>query len=224
MKLRSSSNIPCLQRIFSRQICLYRELTERSSLVNKIIVNLEAFASHGCISGRFVAGPVYLGTCLSRGLFISKRAVTSTRTWGQRIFSSIEFDPAHSFEWGRGEKSAAEIASTRLNCAGSALTRRTDQPSHSDANGVECKHRSSEQTHVQDVAGRCDNRRKNKNCEYRVPQIPPHPARRNHPHQRKKEHQNWHFENQAETDDDGCKQLGIFSNRNHRLEALSVTD
>src|ERR1700721_4682911 len=66
MKLRSSSNIPCLQRIFSRQICLYRELTERSSVVNKIIVNLEAFASHGCISGRFIAGPVYLGACLSR--------------------------------------------------------------------------------------------------------------------------------------------------------------
>src|ERR1700730_1101983 len=112
----------------------------------------------------------------------------------------------------------------RQDGACSALARRIHQPSHSDTDSVERDHWGGEKTHVQDVGGGCDNCRDNKNGEYRISQIPPHPASCNHPHQSEKEHENWHFENQPETDDDRQKQLRIFSNRNHRLEALAVTD
>jgi hypothetical protein len=40
------------------------------------------------------------------------------------------------------------------------------------------------------------------NRQYRMPQIPPHPASRNHAHHSEKKHENRHFENQSETNDD----------------------
>jgi hypothetical protein len=112
----------------------------------------------------------------------------------------------------------------RLDGACSALARRIHQPSYSDTDGVERDHWGGEKAHVQDVGGRCDNCRNNKNCEYGISQVPPHPASRNDPHQSEEEYENRHFEHQSETDDDGQEQLLIFSNRNRRLEALSVTD
>jgi len=76
------------------------------------------------------------------------------------------------------------------------------QPGHSDANAIEPDHRGSKKAHVQDVGGRCDDGCENKNGKYGISQIAPHPASRNHPHQREEEHENGHFENQPESDDD----------------------
>ena len=115
-------------------------------------------------------------------------------------------------------------AQRKLDGACAAVARQIHQPSHSDANGVERDHWSSEKTHVQDVGGRCDNCRDNKNREYGIAQVPLHPASRNHPHQSQKEYEDRHFENQPETDDDCQKQFRIFPNRNHGLKALAVTD
>src|SRR5271169_2299262 len=58
------------------------------------------------------------------------------------------------------------LAQARGAC--SALARRIHQPSHSDTDGVERDHRGGEKTHVQDVGGRCDNCRNNKNREYGI--------------------------------------------------------
>jgi hypothetical protein len=79
------------------------------------------------------------------------------------------------------------------------------QPRHSDTNCVERDDRSGKKTHVEDVAGGGDDCCANKNGQYRIPHIPPHPARRNHPHQGEKEYENGHFENQPESDDDRQK-------------------
>jgi hypothetical protein len=71
-----------------------------------------------------------------------------------------------------------------------------NNPSDSDTDCVECDHRSGEKIHVQDIGGGGNDCRSNKDDEYGIPQIAPHPASRNHPHQNKEEHENWHFENQ----------------------------
>ena len=111
-----------------------------------------------------------------------------------------------------------------LNCTGSSVTRRINEPCHSDADRVEHEHRSSEKAHVKNVGGGrrdcCDN----ENDKYGVPQITQHPPGCYKPHQSQKEHQNWHFEDQAETYNDGHKQPGIFSDRNHWLKLLSETN
>ena len=101
----------------------------------------------------------------------------------------------------------ARVSQGRLGCASSALARGIHQPSHPDTDSVKRDHRGSEKTHVQDVGGRSDHCGDNENREDGIPRIPPHPARCNHPHQSEKKHENWHFENQAETNDDCQKQL-----------------
>src|ERR1700741_2867167 len=82
---------------------------------------------------------------------------------------------------GQGAKSALWILTSsetawRLESVCSAPVSGAYQPSHCDTKCVERDHRSGKKTHVQDVGGGGDDCCANKNGQYGVAQVPPHPA------------------------------------------------
>src|SRR5262249_34998024 len=81
-----------------------------------------------------------------------------------------------------------------------------------------------EDAHIHNIRGGGNNR---SNCEYDedgVAQISPEPSRRHDSHQGQEKDKDREFEDDSQTHDQDHKEISVLSDRDHRLELLSVTD
>src|SRR5512146_2335134 len=99
-----------------------------------------------------------------------------------------------------------------------------DHVCHADTQQVESDHGRGEDAHVHDIGGRGNDGGNNKENQDGIAQVVPHPLSAHKAHQRKKEHQDRHLEDDAETENDGHKEIGVLTDRHHGLELRAVAD
>ena len=85
-------------------------------------------------------------------------------------------------------------------------------------------HGRGEDAHVQDVGSRGHDGRDDENHQNGVAEIPPHESGADDAHQRQKENQNRHLEDQSHAQNDAQKQRRVFADGDHGLELPAETD
>ena len=71
------------------------------------------------------------------------------------------------------------------------------EPCDPDAEQVQHDHGRGEDAHVHDVGGRRNDRGDDEDHQDGIPEVPPHPAGAQNPHQRQEENQDRHLEDDA---------------------------
>src|SRR5712671_965385 len=99
-----------------------------------------------------------------------------------------------------------------------------DQPGYADAECVQSDHRRGKDAHVKDVGGRCNDGRNNKDDQDGITKILPHEAGADDAHERQKENQDRHFEDQSHAQDDAEEKLCVLPDGDHGLELLPELD
>src|ERR1700716_782853 len=98
------------------------------------------------------------------------------------------------------------------------------QPGHTNAERVQSDHRRRKDAHIKDVGSRRDDGRDNKNDQDGITEILQHETGADDTHERQKENQDRHFENQAHAQDDAEEELRVLPDGDHWLELLAELD